>query len=135
MSIQLLTQFVNRRIDFVTIQKNSFVETGKTPVKTIIFPSSVQNDIMLCRDKRNRKAPVVLSTDASISFHRIHDTTSSPGHGWDILGHTRTFQDILGHSWTFSDETSLLEATCKWKSQSVDSEIMTNRWKTGNGVI
>ena len=46
MSIQLLTQFVNRRIDFVTIQKNSFVETGKTPVKTIIFPSSVQNDMM-----------------------------------------------------------------------------------------
>ena len=101
----------------------------------LYFHMNFASVIMLCRDKRNRKAPVVLSTDASISFHRIHDTTSSPGHGWDILGHTRTFQDILGHSWTFSDETSLLEATCKWKSQSVDSEIMTNRWKTGNGVI
>ena len=75
-----------------------------TTLDDTFFHMNFASVIMLCRDKRNRKAPVVLSTDASISFHRIHDTTSSPGHGWDILGHTRTFQDILGHSRTFFDD-------------------------------
>lgn len=46
MSIQLLTQFVNRRNDFVTIWDDSFDEAGKTPIMLILFSSSVQNDMM-----------------------------------------------------------------------------------------
>ena len=33
---------------------------------------------------------VDIQGDASIDFHRINDTTSRPGHGWDISGHFRT---------------------------------------------